>query len=190
MIILVESLYRRSLISFQCFGFYNWWTRFHRNDFILLWLYFWSNSAHPWQYKRSTTTLSEWTDVSVNVSQPWDRASIVSRVDWVELSFSTTGGRDHCRSQLEWSAVSEELTPWSGADRRTLRCRRVASPTAVLRRAAAWSPRGRTGRHPPFHAAVVAVCTWYLILDEVGLCRRMSFNCPTRYIDPAGFWTY
>jgi len=24
----------------------------------------------------------------------------------------------------------------------------------------------------------------YLILDEVGHCRRMSFNCPTRYIDP------
>jgi len=28
------------------------------------------------------------------------------------------------------------------------------------------------------------------LLDEVGLHRRMSFNCPTRYIDPAGFWTY
>jgi len=55
-IILVESLYRRSLISLQCFGYYNWWTRFHWSDFILLWFYFWSNSAHPWQYKRSTTT--------------------------------------------------------------------------------------------------------------------------------------
>ena len=38
---------------------------------------------------------------------------------------STTGGRDHCRCQLEWSADTEELTPWSGADRRTPRCRRV-----------------------------------------------------------------
>ena len=55
-IILVESLHRRSLISLQCFGFYNWWTRFHWSDLILLWFYFWSNSAHPWQYKRSTTT--------------------------------------------------------------------------------------------------------------------------------------
>jgi len=55
-IILVESLYRRSPISFQRFGFYNWWSSFHWSDFILLWLYFWSNSAHPWQYKRSTTT--------------------------------------------------------------------------------------------------------------------------------------
>jgi len=38
---------------------------------------------------------------------------------------------------------------------------------------------------------MVVLLLTYLILevDEVGLCRRMSFNCPSRYIDPAGCWT-
>jgi len=34
---------------------------------------------------------------------------------------------------------------------------------------------------------IITLTYTYLILDEVGLRRRMSFNCPTRYIDPASF---
>jgi len=41
-------------------------------------------------------------------------------------------------------------------------------------------------------ATVPLLClnTYLYLILEVGLHRRMSFNCPTRYIDPAGFWTY